>query len=261
MSHHADRHTAFNGAVAEVYDTFYEGKPYPDEAKFVRDRLCAAGVPFRGRLLEIACGTAKHAVELARLGFQVTATDYSQAMLAKARVRACEAGIDITVFQQDMCELNLDAQPFDAAICLFDSIGYAVTNEGLFSTFTGIRRHLVPGGVFLFEFWHAPAMLCYHEPVRVQQRQLGDVSLFRISETTLDVESQTASVTYTILRTSGPEPREYRETVRARFFSIPEMELILAATGWRREACWAGFNIERPIEADTWHIVMLARSV
>ncbi len=62
-----------------------------------------------------------------------------------------------------MRELDLTFKGFDAAVCLFDSIGYAVTNEASSEPscefgITSSRR------ILLTEFWHAPPMLCHFDP-------------------------------------------------------------------------------------------------
>ena len=58
---------------------------------------------------------------------------------------------------------------YDVMICLFDSIGYVVSNSGLLRVFQGVHRNLRPKGLFIFEFWHAAAMLTSYSPLRVRK--------------------------------------------------------------------------------------------
>jgi ubiquinone/menaquinone biosynthesis C-methylase UbiE len=85
VSSYLDRH-------AELYDVFYADKPYAAETAFVAELLGALEVRPPARLLELACGTGRHAREFERLGYAVLATDYSKDMLACARRRAAEVG-------------------------------------------------------------------------------------------------------------------------------------------------------------------------
>jgi len=39
------------------------------------------------RILDLGCGTGRHAIEFARRGFDVTGVDFSEAMLTRARER------------------------------------------------------------------------------------------------------------------------------------------------------------------------------
>ncbi|HLA82641.1 MAG TPA: methyltransferase domain-containing protein, partial [Thermoleophilia bacterium] len=77
--------TSYAGRHAELYDVFYSDKPYAAEAAFVHECFGRyAGFPVR-RLLELACGTGRHAIELAKMGYELVATDNSPDMLASAR--------------------------------------------------------------------------------------------------------------------------------------------------------------------------------
>ena len=54
----------YDGRHAELYDLFYGGKPYAAEAGYLHDLLRRfAKRPVR-RVLDIACGTGSHAIEL-----------------------------------------------------------------------------------------------------------------------------------------------------------------------------------------------------
>ena len=112
--------SSYIGRHAELYDLFYADKEYAREAAFVDHCLRANGGSGQGRLLELACGTGRHAVEFDRLGYDVVATDYSEDMLAQARIRSQVEGSPISFQQFDMRELNLGQQRFDTAVCMFD---------------------------------------------------------------------------------------------------------------------------------------------
>ncbi len=52
-------------------------------------------------ILDMGCGTGRHAVELAKRGYQVTGVDISAGMLAQARKKAEEAGVAVEWVQAD----------------------------------------------------------------------------------------------------------------------------------------------------------------
>jgi cyclopropane fatty-acyl-phospholipid synthase-like methyltransferase len=68
-------------------------------------------------ILDIGCGTGRHAIELARRGFEVTGIDLSAGMLKQARIAAREAGVRLDLNQCDAAEFE-SSTAFDAAICL-----------------------------------------------------------------------------------------------------------------------------------------------
>ena len=55
----------------------------------------------RVRILDVGCGTGRHAIELARRGYQVTGIDLSANQLAHAREKALAAGVQVDFEQRD----------------------------------------------------------------------------------------------------------------------------------------------------------------
>lgn len=68
-------------------------------------------------LIDIGCGTGRHAVEFAKRGFRVTGVDLSSGMLEQARAKAAAAGVDVEFVHADAREF-VRQSAFDAAICL-----------------------------------------------------------------------------------------------------------------------------------------------
>ena len=252
--------SSYLGRHAELYDTIYGDKPYAEEARFVHECLQRFGEGESKRLLELACGTGSHALELEKLGYEVTATDYSADMLARARAKSQQAGSNVRFDQQDMTNLNVADAPFDAVVCLFDSIGYVQTNDNLEQVMRGVSRHLRSGGLFVFEFWHAAAMLTGYDPVRVRRWQTVDGELMRVSETELDYGKQLSHVTYSIfeLRNDG-HYEVLSETQTNRYFLLQEMAGWLKHGGFEPLKWFAGFTGDEEISKDTWHVVAVAR--
>jgi SAM-dependent methyltransferase len=255
----AARESSYVGRHADYYDVIYAGKDYAREARFVDSLLRQHGATRPGALLELACGTGRHAREFAALGYDVTATDYSDDMLRVARQKCADAPRAIQLRRLDMREVGAEVSRYPAIVSLFDSIGYVRDNAAVAQVLMGVRQVLAPGGLFVFEFWHAPAMLRGYDPARVRRFQLPAGELVRISETRLDVAAQLAHVSYDLieLRSTGEYVR-LRETQVNRFFFLPEMTAYLQASGLELLAAHAGFDASQSIDADTWHIVAVA---
>ncbi|MBD3403710.1 methyltransferase domain-containing protein [candidate division GN15 bacterium] len=84
------------------------------EVDFVLEELqVRQGAP----LLDVGCGVGRHAIELARRGYQVTGLDISEGMLAQARAAADEAGVTVEWVQADATAFATDRR-FDGAVCL-----------------------------------------------------------------------------------------------------------------------------------------------
>ena len=254
------RVSSYIGRHAELYDTLYADKPYAEEAAFVHQCLQQCSVGTTRRLLELACGTGMHALALEKFGYEVVATDYSEDMLACARRKAAKVASSVDFRWQDMRALDIADRPFDAAICLFDSIGYVETNEAIMQVLQGVRRHLRRHGLFVFEFWHAAAMLRSYDPMRIRRWSTPAGELVRISETELEYAKQLARVTYTIyeLHHDGTYT-SLKETQTNRYFLVQEMAAWLSGCGFAPLKWFAGFAPDDNITEQTWHIVATAR--
>src|ERR1043166_2579365 len=170
--------TNYAGRYAELYDLFYADKPYAHETRFVDECIREFNSGATRDILELACGTGRHAVEFEKLGYHVTATDRSADMLEIARERA--RGKNVRLVVAEMEQLDLLKKNFDAT--------------GL----ARVRNHLRDDALFIFEFWHAPAMLNGYSPVRVRHWKSDTSDITRTSKTTLDRKNSLAEVVYTI---------------------------------------------------------------
>jgi SAM-dependent methyltransferase len=59
-----------------------------------------------GRALDVGCGTGRDAVYLTQQGWRVTAVDFAEDALAKARRRAADEGVDVEWIQGDVSRLD-----------------------------------------------------------------------------------------------------------------------------------------------------------
>lgn len=140
------------GKSARIYDLLYVGsgiKDYPAESAEL-DRIIRESNPTARTLLDVACGTGAHLVELRRW-YSVQGVDLSPAMLAVARGRL--PGVPLA--EADMRTLDL-GQSFDAVTCLFSSIGYITDPSEMRSAIAHIAAHVAPGGVLILDGWVRP---------------------------------------------------------------------------------------------------------
>jgi len=250
----------YQGRHAELYDLFYSEKPYATEAAFIHETLQRLSREATTRILDIACGTGSHAIELEKHGYEITATDISEDMLACARSKVKKSSSRVRFEQQDMRSLDLSETKFDGVLCLFDAIGHVLSNTAIKQTFSSVWRHLRPRGLFILEFWHAAAIISQYEPLRVRRLRTASGELLRLSETTLDVAQQSASVQHSIYehRDDGTCAIAVEKQMN-RFFSLPEMRELLETCNFDTVSAFSGFSRDETPTRETWHIVLVAR--
>jgi len=102
------------------------------------------------RILDIGCGTGRHAIELARRGYSVTGIDLSESQLKRAGEKAAAAGLGIDFRRCDARDLPFAAE-FDLAIMLCEgAFPLMETDEMNYAILQGAARALKPGGKFIF---------------------------------------------------------------------------------------------------------------
>jgi len=180
----------------------------------------AAGQP----VLELAVGTGRVAVAVAKAGVEVVGLDLSPAMLAVARRKA--AGLNLTLVEGDMADFELGRR-FGLVYIPFRSFLLLTSVEQQRSCLACVRRHLEPGGRFALNFFNPDLPLA----------QAG-------SRPRPDAGQRAMSRIYGHLR--------------LRHVSRQEMEQLLRLSGFEVEALYGGFRGE-PFDDTSTEMVWVAR--
>ncbi|HKR75432.1 MAG TPA: class I SAM-dependent methyltransferase [Rhodanobacter sp.] len=112
------------------------------------DAVCRV-LPTGGRLLDLGCGTGLDALEFARRGYQVVATDWSPQMVARAQVRAAAAGMEARVATAHLGIQQLDRLD-DAFDGIYSNFGPLNCAPNLHAVAAECARLLRPGGWLVF---------------------------------------------------------------------------------------------------------------
>ena len=100
-------------------------------------------------ILDIGCGTGRHAIELAKRGYIVTGVDLSESQLVRAREKAKEEKVNVHFEQGDARTLQY-SHMYDVALILCEG-GFALmeTDEMNFAILEGASRALKSGGILI----------------------------------------------------------------------------------------------------------------
>ena len=112
---------------APAYENNEFTKNTLQEVDFLIEEL---GLAAGASVLDVGCGTGRHAIELAKRGYRVTGVDLSAGMLAEAKNKAKAAGVSVNWIHSDAACFSLDGQ-FDVAICLCEGVSLARIPSGL----------------------------------------------------------------------------------------------------------------------------------
>ncbi|HSA66520.1 MAG TPA: class I SAM-dependent methyltransferase [Methyloceanibacter sp.] len=128
----------------ELYDLAFG--PGPCEPFYREEARRAAGP-----VLELACGTGRLTIPIARDGHEIVGLDVSSAMLDAARCKAKQARVrEATFVRTDMRSFALGGR-FALVIVSCNSLAHLTTNDDLKACFSRIREHLRPGATVAFD--------------------------------------------------------------------------------------------------------------
>ncbi len=139
--------------IAEYYDDLHEDVDYASECTLLERVFTRFLHPRPASLLDIGCGTGSHALILAERGYRVTGIDSSAGMLRVARAKA-GGRRNPSFVRGDMRRFDL-GRTFDAIMCMDGAYTHLLTERDLLAHLRAVRRHLRPGGVYVFEFAQA----------------------------------------------------------------------------------------------------------
>jgi SAM-dependent methyltransferase len=250
-------------AYSNYYDVLYQGKDYVAEAQFVAD-ICERWGK-RGTILDLGCGTARHAANLVSRGFTVTGVERSSQMLERARsTRSAllpELQSRLTLLEADALKFRAEA-PFDTVTALFHVISYQTTNADLKAFVSTAASHLHSGGIFVFDFWYGPAVLRMMPEVRVKSAGSTVCDVIRIATPVLRPNDNVVEVHYRILIKSleSGEWAEIAEKHEMRYMFLPELSIISEQCGFQIvHSC--EFVTGQPLSDGTWGACIVARRI
>jgi SAM-dependent methyltransferase len=218
------------------------------EVEFLVGQL---GLAPGARVLDLACGHGRHAVELSARGLRVTGADISEPLLGLARERAAQRGVELDLVRLDM--RDLDARDEFDAVCNFASaFGYYPTEEDDSEVLRRVARSLVPGGGFLIDTMNDQWLVRNFAPRAQRTLENGTVVL---EERSFDAATRRSSGTWTLRRRDGT-----RSVMRhsMRIYTCPELCAMLSDAGLAVDGVWGGVD-GSPLGPDRRRLVIRAR--
>lgn len=238
--------------VAEVYDSLMSVVPYGwwvDYVEGLWERFDARP----RRVLDLACGTGNVLRELLRRGYDAEGADLSPGML---RIAERKLPVGTRLWQQDARALDLPGEPFDACVCLFDSLNYLLELSELRRAFQGIQRHLHPGGILVFDMNAIRAL----ETGMFDQRGIGrDASLEFEWHSAWEPRTRLCTIQMEFREHGREGTRVFHETHVQKGYSQPEIDSALRDAGLELLGLYDAFSTRSPnARTDRYHVAARA---
>jgi SAM-dependent methyltransferase len=166
----------------------------------------------------------------------VSGVDLSESMISLAQSRRKQLPSEIakqTHFQQgDVRQVDLHRQ-FDVVLSLFHVFSYLTTNDDLKQGFQTAHKHLVPGGLFLFDFWYGPAVLNQQPEVRTKELADDVIEVRRTARPEIRFNENIVNVNYelNIQERKTGKMDKVQEQHCMRYLFLPEVRQFLQDIG------------------------------
>jgi SAM-dependent methyltransferase len=196
-----------------------------------------------GAALELAIGTGRIALPLARRGVRVRGIDLSEEMVARLRAKPGAEEIAVTI--GDFASTVVEGT-FSLAYLVYNTINNLTTQDEQVACFQNVAAHLEPGGCFVIEVG-VPAL---------QRLPPGEtVRAFNVSPTRLgfdeyDVQSQGLVSHHYSIRDGGLEVI----SVPFRYVWPSELDLMARLAGMTLRERWSGWTREPFTSESTAHV-------
>ncbi len=151
----------FGALYAAEYDARHDPGTTAESVALISD---LAGP--QARILELAIGTGRMSLPLARLGHRIEGIDGSPDMVAVLRSKA--GGADIPVTIGDMADVGVTG-PFDFVFLVFNMLFNLTSQEAQVRLFRNVADRLAPGGHFLVETF-VPDVAAFSDHQRMKAR-------------------------------------------------------------------------------------------
>lgn len=133
---------------SDHYHLLYQHRNDAEAEAFINRLFEELHLKKGSKVLDLACGKGRHALQVHQLGYDVTGLDLSEESIAHAK-RFEEEGLRFV--KGDMRQLALDVK-FDLTLNLFTSFGYFREQEEDLKVLDGLSEHLKKDGMVLIDF-------------------------------------------------------------------------------------------------------------
>jgi len=229
--------------IAPYYDELMHNVPYDFWVRYVQELIDRYRLQVKS-VLDLACGTGNVAMRLAQMGYEVWGVDISAPMIAEAKRKAQEAGLDVHYEVQDAAQLQLPTQ-FDLVLSLFDSLNYILSPENLQEAFRRVYAHLRSGGAFIFDVNTEYAL---REGLFDQDNLGSRRRLLYRWKSRYDEETRicTVEMEFCLRNEAGEVVQHFVEVHRQRAYGLDELHTMLRNAGFDYARAFHAYTLRPP---------------
>ncbi|MFW9827401.1 MAG: class I SAM-dependent methyltransferase [Candidatus Thorarchaeota archaeon] len=141
------------------YDRKMESRKRQEDIPFYLQKAFEYGSP----ILELACGTGRITIPIARKGLSIIGLDLLNSMLKEAKLKSKEEELEIEWIEADMTNFDLKKK-FNLILMPGCAFNWFLELEWVESCLSSIKKHLEPNAAFIFDAFNPNLNILIREP-------------------------------------------------------------------------------------------------
>jgi ubiquinone/menaquinone biosynthesis C-methylase UbiE len=203
------------------------------------------------KILDLACGPGRHAVELAKKRFNVTCLDFNRQFLDFAKRLAKQNKVSLRVVQSDMGVIPYKNE-FDAVINIFSSFGYFKKEKENLKVLKAVSKALKLNGLFLLDLPNKNWLLV-KAPKKTWQKIKNN---YILEERSFDKKRKVYLNNITII--TSDKKMKYTNTLM-RLYDLSEIRRKLSDLGFKIIKVYGNYKNEKFIKGISPRMIILAQ--
>ena len=237
----------------KLYLDLYQHRDEEDARWMINLLQRSIAVKTNARVLDIACGSGRHSIELARRGFDVTGFDLSEFLITEARKNLKNSGeknMKVKFLLSDMRDFNF-RNTFDIAVNIFTSFGYFDNDKENFRVIENVSRSLKIGGYFIFDFLNKHFL----------EKNLKPLSRKIIGNTTVVQKRslENGFVRKKIIITRNNSAKQFEEVLK--LYSLQDFNKAFALSGLKTEKTFGDYFGNKYNRTKSGRLIIIARKI
>lgn len=246
-------------AIAPFYDI--EHAHFAEDLEMYRNfaELCG------GKILELACGSGRVLLPLAREGYMLTGVDTSVQMLALAQHELERAGCSkrCQLVQQDMCTLQLPDK-YRLAFIALGSFGHIIMRPQQRQALAALRQHMSMGATFILDLSNEDARYMEHLSGQILhqgtwQQEDGSYVTHFLSPASANTQHLLELTHFYDVHRQGEAVQRTVSQTRLYLFERNEAELLLEQAGFRIKDVYGNYDFG-PYEHESPRMIFITEA-
>ena len=225
----------------------------------------------QGPILELACGTGRLSLPMAKTGAQVHGIDIARTMIERAKQKrgllSAQVAERLSFDVGDMRTLRVEER-YGAVVLAFNTLMHMLEDDDLLAALKTAKLHLLPRGLFYFDI-HTPFPELLnrdpkqrHDPQQMIDPHTG--ARFLVTDNNdYNPRTQINTIRFFYQRIDpggSPLGKELRAELKLRVLFPRELDLFLSLAGFEVIGDWDDFERTKPFSGKGGRRVVVARA-